>query len=106
MESISDLLDSGRQNFFVFHFIRLFLIFRDGEGREREKGKHRCGGQTSISCLLVWVPTGVCAAAGDQSHNLGLCPNRELNLQLFILRGVAPTNDPTQARAIKTFRPT
>ena len=43
--------------FFLKDFIYLFL--ERGEGREKEKEKHRCARETSISCLLhapTWGP--------------------------------------------------
>ena len=53
--------------------------FREGKGG-REKGR-----ETSIGCLLR-NPTG------DQTHNLGMCPDTELNLQPFGPWDDAPTN--------------
>ena len=53
---------------------------RESEGeREREREKHQC--ERSVD----WLPP-ICALTMDQTHNLGMCPDRESNLQPFGVR--------------------
>lgn len=51
---------------------------------------------------IHWLPL-VCAPTSYQTCNLGMCPDRELNLQSFDARDLTPTNWATQARAIGWF---
>ena len=57
----------------VIFKIFIYSYFRE-KGREGEKEgeKLRCERETWISCLSL-VPNR------DQTHNLGLCPDQELN---------------------------
>ena len=54
------------------------------EEREKERGRN-------IDHLLP-----VHALMGDQTHNLGLCPDPESNMQTFGVQEDAPTNCATQ----------
>ena len=45
-------------------------------GRHREREKHQGERETD------WLPF-VRAPTGNRTHNLGICPDRELNLQSF-----------------------
>ena len=58
---------------------------RRGVGRERERKKHPCEREISISCLLI------CTLTRDQTRNLGMCPDWKLNLWPFHLRDSTPT---------------
>ena len=43
--------------------------------------------------------TPICAQTRDRTHNLGMCPDWDSNLQPFGLQDDAPTNKATPARA-------
>lgn len=49
----------------------MFIEFREWKG-ERERERHQCEGETSISCLLYVSQPG-------RTHNLGMFPDQELN---------------------------
>ena len=62
-----------------------FIFFREkgsvGVGEERE--------------TLIQLPP-ICTPTGDQTHNLGMCPDQELKLQPFGVWDNAPTNRATR----------
>ena len=67
--------------FFLFlnpHLSTCLLIFR-----ERARKKHQCEREILMCCLL-------CTPTSDGTHNLGMCPDREFNLQHFGVRGHTP----------------
>ena len=71
-----------------WHFSPLFLE------RERDKSMR----ERNIDQLpLIGSPTG------DRTHNLGMCPDRELNLQHFGLQDDAPTHWATLTRTQRDF---
>ena len=82
--------------FYLFIFIltwRFFIAFRE-RGSGEEKRETDCfERETSIGCLLVRTLTR------DQTCNLGMCPNWELNLLPFCLWDDAPNNWATPAWA-------
>ena len=55
----------------------LILEREEGGEREKEREKHLCEGETSIGCL----PSA--SQWGNQTCDLGMCPNGESNQQLF-----------------------
>ena len=76
----------------------IFFIVTRQEGREAEKGeKYHCEREISIGCLLICVPTG------DQTHNLGMCPDWELNPGHFGLWDDATTKWAILARVKFVF---
>ena len=62
------------------------LILEREEGRQKEKERER-DRQTDIDQLPP-----VCAPMGGQTHNLGMCPEWELNPQPFRVWDNIPTN--------------
>ena len=64
---------SRRVAFFSI-FIRFYLFHFRKKGREGERDgeKHRCGRETSISCLTH-------SLTRDGNHNSGVCPVQKLN---------------------------
>ena len=77
MLSLALRVEVGQEGSFLFFssFSKdtLSLILERERKGEREREKHRCEGEVSISCLLV------CAPAGDRTRNLGMCPDHESN---------------------------
>ena len=64
-------------NLYFLQKIFYLFIFRE-RGRERERGeKHQC-------VVASWAPP-----TGDLAHNPGMCPDWELNRQLFGLQACA-----------------
>ena len=59
---------------------------------ERERETSMC--ERNISWFLP-----ICILTGDQTYNLGMCPDRELSLQPFGVRDDSPTSWATLARA-------
>ena len=51
---------------------------------------------------IHWLPP-VCTPTGDHTCNLGMCPDRESNLQRFGISNDTPTNLNHTARAIFIF---
>ena len=61
----------------------MFIDFRE-RGRERETERE----QEDISvCCFPYMPL-----TGNQTHNLGLCPDQEVNLQSFSIQDDTPAN--------------
>ena len=79
-------------NFFILTQGHFFIAFIE-RGRGKERKRNIDVRETLIVCLLIHGPTG------DQTHNLGMCPDQELNLQPFGLWDDAPTNRATLASA-------
>ena len=58
-----------------------------GEEREKERGRETSTWEGNID----WLPPK-CSTTRDRTHNLGMCPEREMNLQSFCVRDNIPTN--------------
>lgn len=88
-------LTSFFKNYFLTPHLRMCLLILDRkEGTERRRNvdvreKH-------------WSPT-ICAPTGDRTHNLGLGPHRELNLQPGGVWDDAPTKPPGQSSKLTSY---
>ena len=56
-----------------------FHCFQREKGREKERERHQCDTEASFGCFPVCSPTG------DQTLNLGMCPDWKSEPQLFSL---------------------
>ena len=64
----------------------MFIDFRE-TGKEKERDR-----DIDIDVRNIdWLPP-ICIPAGEGSHNLGTCPDQELNLQPFDVRDDTPSN--------------
>ena len=92
-------------SFFLFfihiqgHFLHCFLREKKGKRhsetkteKQTERKKHWHERETSFSWLLVCSPTR------DQTHNLGMCPDQELNPWSFVQYSI--TNWATSPKAV------
>ena len=61
-----------------FIFFLNFIDFYTERETEGEKGREISMSERNIN----WLPP-VCTPTGDQTHNLGMCPDWGLNLQPF-----------------------
>ena len=77
-------------NLYYFLFKRFCLLIFKERGRERERETSMCG------CLSY-------TCTGDLAHNPGLCPDRELNQQPFVLQASAQSTEPHQPRLLLPF---
>ena len=68
----------------------LILERRREKKRNGEGEKHQCDRETSLGCFPY------CTQNRDQTHNLGMFPDWELNQQPFGVQENAPTNWATQ----------
>ena len=66
---------------FYFLFLQKILVLERGEGREEKKKRN-------IDQLAIW----------DQTHDLGMCPDQELDQQLFALQDNARLTKPHRSR--------
>ena len=74
---------------------RFYLyIFGDrGRKRERKGEKHPCERETSVTCQLPFR----CTPTRNQTHNPGMCPDRESNLQPFTFQDDAQPTESCQS---------
>ena len=73
--------------FFIFYFFNIYQsICFQIDLRDREREKLWCERET-----LTWL-TPILAPTRNQTHNLGICSDRELNLQPFGVWDNAPNN--------------
>ena len=69
----------------------MFIDFRErGSGEKREK--HRWERETSVWERHIHQLPPVRSLTRDQTHNLAVCPDQELNLHPFGVQDDAPTN--------------
>ena len=74
---------------FLFWGVGVYSESERGRKGRREEGRRKretSMWETSIGALLV------CALTRGRTHNLGMCPDQESNLQSFGPRDDAPTN--------------
>ena len=64
------------------------LILGRKEGRERDRDRERHWNERETFNWLPPTPT----LTGDQTRNLGMCPDQELNSHIFTVQDDAPTN--------------
>ena len=75
----------GTESFgWIFKKYVIYLFFREGEGREKEREKHQC-------VLASHAPP-----TGDLACNPGMCPDRESNWQLFGSQASTQSTEPHQ----------
>ena len=66
----------------------MLIDLREGGGEQEERER----GETLMwEKNIDWLPP-VCTPTLDQIHNLGMCSDRELNLQPFGTQNNVPTN--------------
>ena len=78
-------------DFFIAFFFFFFFNLDRERGKEREK--NWCEREAFIGCLLYAPRLGIVhALTGNQTCNLGICPDQESNLQPFsFMRTFQPT---------------
>ena len=75
----------------------MFIDFgeRGGGWRKRREGERETERETLMwEGNIDWLPP-ICTSTGDQTHNLGMCPDWGSDLQPFGVWDHAPTNSAT-----------
>ena len=95
--SLSFFFKSSPQDIFSF-------LLERGEGREEGREKHRCRRGASFGCLPYAPRLEVArTCTGDQTHNVGMCPEWELNPQHCSYRMTLQPTEPHWPRLSLAF---